>query len=126
MNPGVDQTPNCFDIAAYHPYGLPEQFHVSAEKYRGLMTVQGITGRPLWFNEYGTTEDNERAELIVKAFAHSNAADAFFWFTLRDLAPIGENYGVLDYQYTQKPEYQTLKDSYMNAQKTTTSSSIQP
>lgn len=108
----ISLAPNCFDIAAYHPYGLPGQFQKTAEKYRSIMSAQGIIGRPLWFNEYGTTEDAGRAKLISAAFTERSAADAFFWFTLRDLALFGENYGVLEYNYARKPEYWLLRDAF--------------
>ena len=118
--------PNCFDILAFHPYGDPENFLSVATGLKVIMSEHGIKERPIWFNEYGESNDTLHSSVIPRAFANSNSVDGFFWFTLRDLAPIGENYGVLDYGYTPKSEYQLLKDAFTNAQKTTLSTSTQP
>ncbi len=104
--------PNCFDILAFHPYGDPGNFLSIATRLKVIMLEHGIKKRPIWFNEYGESNDTLRQSVIPSAFTNSNSVDGFFWFTLRDLAVIGENYGVLDYSYAHKPEYQSLKDAF--------------
>ncbi len=118
--------PNCFDILAFHPYGDPENFLRTATHLKVIMSEHGIKERPIWFNEYGESNDTLHSSVIPQVFTNRNSVDGFFWFTLRDLAPVGENYGVLDYQYTQKPGYQLLKNAFTNAQKTIISTSTQP
>lgn len=101
---------SCFDVIAFHPYGRYGTFAATADEIRAIAKRSGIE-KPLWFNEYGTDNDRELDTALTALFNEREAADAWFWFTLRDLRPNRRwSYGLTDYEFNPKPAYERLKD----------------
>lgn len=101
----------CFDIFAYHPYGRTGQFPQTAQEFRAILEKHHDPAKPIWFNEFGTGLNSEQADVLRTVFAQKDAVPGFFYFTLRDLTPMGgERHGLVDYDFNQKPGYMVLKD----------------
>lgn len=101
---------DCFDVLAFHPYGLIDNFDVAFEKIKKeVMEPFGDERKPIWFNEFGTSDDTIKVGLIQKMFEQKDAADGFFWFSLRDLKSSGWDFGLVEYDFSKKPAYDIFK-----------------
>ena len=102
---------NCFDIYAFHPYGKEGKFGKTAAELTALLSTYTPMYKPIWFNEYGTDQNDRLAYAIESMIKERSAADAWFWFTLRDLRPNNRwNFGLLNYEFKKKPAFDLLKE----------------
>ena len=104
------ETRKCFDVLAFHPYGRSERFAETADELRTLMTKAGDTNKGVWFNEFGTTEEKYRETYVTQMFDGQKHVEGFFWFAVRDLKPFTENFGLVTYDFTKKPAYNTFRE----------------
>lgn len=104
------ETKNCFDVLAFHPYGRSDRFAKMADELRGLMAKAGDSSKGVWFNEFGTTEEKDRETYIRQMFEGQKYVEGFFWFGLRDLKPFTENFGLVKYDFSKKPAYETFRE----------------
>ena len=82
------------------------QGRITAKELASLLTQSTATPKPIWFNEYGTPENKKLTHTIDSMFKERDAADAWFWFTLRDLRPNNRwNYGLTDYNFEKKDSF---------------------
>lgn len=96
----------CFDVFAFHPYGHEGKFAQTVVEINSLFKQNGATPKPIWFNEYGTEQNQKLGYSIDSMFRERSAVDAWFWFTLRDLRPNNRwNYGLTDYDFKPKEAY---------------------
>lgn len=101
---------DCFDVIAFHPYGWKGRFDEVANEIRNIASPYGDGNKPIWFSEYGTANDLERAGLISHAATESSAVQGLFWFSLRDLKATSERYGLLTHDYNKKePDFNLFK-----------------
>ena len=101
---------NCFDVVAFHPYAYENKFFQAAASLRAITTSYGDASKPIWFNEYGTTDNARRATVLNEAQQQKTAVNALFWYTLIDYSNTSDgSWGVVDMNYTKKPEYYLLK-----------------
>ena len=70
----------------------------------------GDGDKKIWFNEFGTSEDDLRKELLIKTFSQKKNLEGFFWFSLRDIKPKGWNFGLLEFNFTKKDDYYLFKE----------------
>lgn len=99
----------CFDVLGLHPYGAEgrlEKLQQDAYKFLRLMQDEK---KPVWFTEYGTDRNGDRARLLRSTFAEAAQLDALFWFNERDIHRWDDTYGVVTYDYVAKPEYVLFK-----------------
>ncbi len=102
---------NCFDAMAFHPYGFENDFSQAEKSVRNIMSGYGESkNKPIWMNEFGTTDDAQKESLFRKSFAERNTMDAFFWFSLRDLAFYRDRYGLVKSGYSKRPVYGVFKE----------------
>ncbi len=94
----------CFDILGLHPYGRENRLIETLHNAQGLMQEMGDAGKPVWFTEYGTARDSDRARLIHATFAETAQLTALFWFNERDIHRFTDRYGLVDYDYVPKAE----------------------
>lgn len=100
------ESSKCFDIFAFHPYGHEGKFKQTAKELTLLLEQSTTTPKSIWFNEYGTPENKKLTYTIDSMFKERDAADAWFWFTLRDLRPNNRwNYGLTDYNFEKKDSF---------------------
>lgn len=102
---------NCFDGMAFHPYGFEDDFNRAVRSVRKIMDSYGEPeSKPIWMNEFGTTDDAQKESLFRKSFAERNNMDAFFLFSLRDLAWYRDRYGLVKSDYSKRPVYDVFKE----------------
>ncbi len=99
----------CFDIVAFHPYGYETKFAAAYKLIHDVFVKNGDAGVPVWFNEYGTTDDSRREAVLRDAMTQRNIPDALFWFSLVDYNQSDGHYGLIRGDGTQKPEYAVFK-----------------
>lgn len=102
----------CFDVYAFHPYGSLHKLPVLSAQIREIMARYGDGKKPIWYNEFGTGDDSERAELLKILSNQINDVDGFIWFTLHDWSRFGWNYGLLEYNWEKKSDYDFFKEIY--------------
>lgn len=108
-------TSKCFDILAFHPYGHEGKFTQTASEF-GLLLAQGNADpKPIWFNEYGTDQNKRLRYSIDSMYKERAAADAWFWFTLRDLRPNNRwTYGLTDYNFKKKEAFKLFQTYFID------------
>jgi hypothetical protein len=99
----------CFDIFAFHPYGNIEKLQIIKSSWNEFLVSRGFETKPIWFNEFGTTENRDRVHLINEVFSRQDEWDAFFWFSLRDLKRWGWNFGLVEYSWSRKEGFEEMK-----------------
>jgi hypothetical protein len=108
-------TTPCFDVLAFHPYGLEGRFATTRDELQGILAQTGVRERPIWFDEYGTPEDTRLPYTIESMYKEKDVADAWFWYTLRDLRPDHRwGYGLTDYNYVKKDAFGIFKKYFTN------------
>jgi hypothetical protein len=108
---------NCFDAFAFHPYGSQGQFYELVGAIRAELQKYGDGQKPVWFTEYGheSANDAERIEILESVWNERSAADALFWFSLRDIGTRkGDQYGLIDYEWNRKPSYYRFQELNKN------------
>lgn len=112
---------NCFDIMAYHPYGYQGKFGQALRRVRNILARHGDANKPIWFNEYGWTDQNsmdlarnntEKTNPMIAAFAQMRGADGFFWFSVKDYSRRlnAPSFGLADFNGNKRPSFRTFKE----------------
>ncbi|MBI4976569.1 MAG: hypothetical protein HZC28_03760 [Spirochaetes bacterium] len=96
---------NCVDIINFHPYGWADRFPELIAKISNVMRPYGVPMKPVWFTEFGTSEEQMLDAILIKGLTQRGAAGGFFWFCLRDIRPDSEKYGLLRYDFSKKTAY---------------------
>lgn len=109
----------CFDIFAYHPYGYQNRFPEARARIDKLLRRHGDAAKPVWFNEYGWTDQasmdmarNMGAENpMIAAFRQAGVADAFFWFAAKDYSRRRgtPTFGLATYELKKRPSFETFR-----------------
>lgn len=100
---------DCFDVIAFHPYAYGTNFAGAMVPLRWIAQQYGDAGKPVWFNEYGTTENPYRATALQNTINQKSIPDALFWYTLVDYNNTDGTWGVVRTDGTMKPEYPLLQ-----------------
>lgn len=99
----------CFDIFAFHPYGFDGRFEGVKKELENQMKLRGDSGKPIWFNEYGTSDNNLRKDLLNILRDEIKVAPAFFWFSVKDFS-LEDPYGLITADFRKKePDYSLFK-----------------
>lgn len=106
---------NCIDIFGYHPYANAHQF-IPVQDYLQTHLKRLGTDIPVWYTEYGTTQNDERAKALETIFSQTNQLNAQFWFLDHDFGIFQDRYGLVDYFGHQKPEYDLFKKLLQRSQ----------
>lgn len=99
---------DCIDIFGYHPYANAHQF-LLVQDYLQLYLDRLGAHIPVWYTEYGTTDNGMRKIALTTVFSQSNKLNAQFWFLDRDFGIFSDTYGLLDYFGNPKPDYEMFK-----------------
>lgn len=116
---------DCFDVFAFHPYGYQNDFATARERVQDVLEGWEVPETPVWFNEYGWTDQdamdlavNPTAETnpMLAAFAQSEVADGFFWFSAKDYSSRAgtPTFGLADFDLNRRPSFTTFQ-SVMDA-----------
>lgn len=100
---------NCFDIVSIHPYGRSKKLVETLAEYRTITTKYNDAEKPIWFGEFGTSDDSIMLETLQDTLRQVNELDGLIWFSLRDLKPYGWNFGLVEYDGTKKPAFYEFK-----------------
>ncbi|MDO8676251.1 MAG: cellulase family glycosylhydrolase [Candidatus Azambacteria bacterium] len=107
----------CFDVFAFHPYGFDGRFEEVKKELENQMKRYGDSGKPIWFNEYGTSDNNLRKDLLNILRDEIKVVPAFFWFSVKDFS-LKDPYGLVTADFRKKePDYSLFKalvESYQN------------
>lgn len=101
--------PDCYDIFVYHPYGADNNLVAVQNNFKQFIDGIDPKNKPVWFGEFGTNEDNYRTELLEVIDRQLSQLDMLVWFSLRDLKKYGWNFGLVEYDWRKKPEYEQFK-----------------
>jgi polysaccharide biosynthesis protein PslG len=113
-------TRNCFDVMAYHPYGYQNQFPVARARVDAVLAAGNDRGKPIWFNEYGWTNQaemdlarnsNQHTNPMLAALSQRGSADALFWFSAADYSrrPRTPTFGLADFHGRPRPSFETFR-----------------
>lgn len=111
---------DCFDVFAFHPYGYQNRFPEARARIETIMARGGDAGKPLWFNEYGWTDQAEmdmavnatpQTNPMMAVFAQRHAADALFWFSAKDYSARWRTpaFGLADFDLNRRPSFETFR-----------------
>lgn len=112
---------NCFDVFAFHPYGYQNKFPEARARADAILSAGGAAGKPVWFNEYGWTDQNamsmsvnatKRTNPMMAALAQRNSADALFWFAAKDYSGRADapKFGLADFNLKKRPSFDTFRE----------------
>jgi polysaccharide biosynthesis protein PslG len=112
---------DCFDVMAYHPYGYQNRFPEARARVDAILATHRDRNKPVWFNEYGWTEQAEMdlsrnpdagSNPMLAALAQRGAADALFWFAAKDYS--GRNgtpaFGLATFDLNLRPSFETFRN----------------
>lgn len=111
---------DCFDVFAFHPYGYQNDFPAARARVQEVLDAWGDGDKPVWFDEYGWT-DQDAMDLNVNAtvatnpmlaaFDQKDVADGFFWFSAKDYSSrLGApTFGLADYDLNRRPSFDTFR-----------------
>ena len=99
----------CFDIVAFHPYGYETKFAAAYKLIHDVLVRHEDGSTPIWFNEYGTTDESRQEAVLRDAMAQRTTPDALFWFSLVDYNQRDGHYGLIRGDGTEKPAYAVFK-----------------
>lgn len=111
---------DCFDVFAYHPYGYQNRLPEARARVDRILKAHGDTGKPVWFNEYGWTEqramdmaknDTAATNPMMAIFSQRHSADALFWFAAKDYSSrLGTPaFGLADFNLRKRPSFETFR-----------------
>jgi polysaccharide biosynthesis protein PslG len=111
---------DCFDVMAYHPYGYQNRFPDARARIDAIMAAHGDRGKPVWFNEYGWTEQAEMdmgrnpdagSNPMLAALGQRGAADALFWFAAKDYSGRlnTPDFGLATFDLELRPSFETFR-----------------
>lgn len=111
----------CFDVMAFHPYGYQGRFPEARARVDAVLRAHGDSGKPVWFNEYGWTEqaamdlsrnpDAGTNPMLAALEQGSRAAEAFFWFSARDYSAKRGTpaFGLATADLVRRPSFETFR-----------------
>jgi hypothetical protein len=110
----------CFDVFAFHPYGYQNKFGDARARADAILKAGGAQGKPVWFNEYGWTDQNAMSmqfnrtkdtNPMMAVFAQRDNAGALFWFAAKDYSgrPDAPKFGLADYNLNKRPSFETFR-----------------
>jgi hypothetical protein len=102
--------PLCYDIFSFHPYGRGASLVEVQQQWNDFLAENGDVDKPIWFAEFGTNDDATAEEVLLQVDAQLPQLGGVVWFSLRDLRPIGWNFGLVEYNWTKKPVYEKFKE----------------
>lgn len=107
----VRLTPSaCYDALGLHPYGQQGRFAIVQRNVATLLEQEQRPPKPVWFTEYGTDRDDERAQLLSALASERSTSPITFFFTERDFGEWGiGSYGLRRSDGTAKPDYFAFK-----------------
>ena len=109
----------CFDVMAYHPYGYQNQFPKARRRVDVVLAAHGDRV-PVWFNEYGWTDqramdlrvnDSAANNPMLAALGQRGAADALFWFSAKDYSRRRgtPTFGLATFDLKKRPSFETFR-----------------
>lgn len=109
----------CFDVMAFHPYGYQNQFPKARARVDRVMARYGDGNKPVWFNEYGWTEQkamdlarngNRTNNPMLAALGQRGSADALFWFAAKDYSARRgtPSFGLATFDLEKRPSFETF------------------
>ena len=109
-------TPGCFYIFSFHPYGRGDRLVGVQAEWSEFLAAQGDVGKPVWFAEFGTSDEETVEEVLMQVDVQLPDLGAVVWFSLHDLKPAGWNFGLVEYNWDKKPGYEQFKEVIRNHQ----------
>lgn len=111
---------NCFDVMAYHPYGYQGMFPQARARVDAVLVENQDTGKPVWFNEYGWTDQTAMdmsvnptvsTNPMLRALSQRASADALFWFSAKDYSGRSgtPTFGLANFDGQRRPSFETLR-----------------
>lgn len=112
---------DCFDVMAYHPYGYQNRFPEARARIDAILAAAGDSGKPVWFNEYGWTEQREMdmarnpdpgSNPMLAALGQRSSADALFWFAAKDYSRRAGTpaFGLATFDLELRPSFETFRN----------------
>lgn len=110
----------CFDVMAFHPYGYQNRFPEARARVDSVLAAHGDRGKPVWFNEYGWTEQaamdlarnaDASTNPMLAALSQRGAADALFWFAAKDYSSRrnAPAFGLATFDLRKRPSFETFR-----------------
>jgi len=100
----------CFDIFGYHPYGHDDQLLAAQKSIEDSLRRSDLSDKPVWFTEYGTTNNKDRKNRLNSTFKEAKDLNAIFWFLNQDFGVINNTYGLVDFFGKRKPDFFLFKN----------------
>jgi len=101
--------PDCYDALGLHPYGQQGRFAAVQSNVVALFRQENRPRKPVWFTEYGTDQNGERAELVRRLGVEASSVPITFFFAERDIGRLSETYGLRRQDGSAKPDYVQFK-----------------
>ncbi len=101
----------CFDMIWFHPYGFENRLTELKKTIQDISIKNKDIGKPIWFTEFGTTDEKNKQALLSNILKEVNTTDAFFWFSIKDFSPINNFYGLVDFFNNKKEIYNFFKNN---------------
>lgn len=106
---------DCIDVLGYHPYEYHNRLVEVQNIIQNFLKQNKAGEMPIWYTEYGVTENWKRAEYVSEIFSVRNNVNAMFLFTDQDFGVFDNTYGLIDYFGTPKKEYNLFKSYIQKA-----------
>lgn len=100
---------DCYDIFSFHPYGRGDILVETQSEIKALLSELGVADKPVWFAEFGTSDEELLVPTIKQVSEQIKELDGLIWFSLRDLKARGWNFGLVEYDWSEKPAYGEFK-----------------
>lgn len=100
---------DCYDIFSYHPYGQAERLIEVQSELESILAGYGDETKPVWFGEFGTSDDELRADILAAVERQLPELDGMVWFSLRDLKRFGWDFGLMEYDWTKKDDFERFE-----------------
>ncbi len=101
--------PDCYDALGLHPYGQQGRFAAVQNNVTTLFQQEDRPRKPVWFTEYGTDQNGERAQLIRQLGVEASSVPITFFFAERDIGRLSDTYGLRRHDGSAKPDYLQFK-----------------
>lgn len=86
--------PNCVDAIGGHPYGDEGNFKLVQRNAALLLEQENFPKTPLWFTEFGTSDNSRRGALLASLATDRHEAPITFFFADQDVGWLSETYGL--------------------------------
>ncbi len=103
---------DCYDSVGLHPYGSQGQFANVRRNLAMLLAQEQLLPKPIWFTEYGTADDPQRAALLNALVTDKESGAITFFFTERDLGTFTETYGLRRKDGAAKSDYYLFRQLF--------------